>query len=153
MEAMRGLGVDRHLFGLYVVAKGLKLDPMPKLFTDKVRLSFNCVTTHKQLLSTHTHTQAFNLSFTLSTSQTPVRFSDKWRADACSCCGGFGTVTEQGYGVSYMVVTEDEGRYTQGLLLNSLYNFLLVPIVIQLDYCSAVFPDSKTRIKLMIFIL
>ena len=151
MEAMRGLGVDRHLFGLYVVAKGLKLDPMPKLFTDKVRLSFNFTTLNNSY--PRTHTQAFNLSFTLSTSQTPVRFSDKWRADACSCCGGFGTVTEQGYGVSYMVVTEDEGRYTQGLLLNSLYNFLLVPIVIQLDYCSAVFPDSKTRIKLMIFIL
>ena len=32
LEAMRGMGVDRHLFGLYVVAKGLKLDPMPSLF-------------------------------------------------------------------------------------------------------------------------
>ena len=37
MEAMRGMGVDRHLFGLYIVAKGLKMDPMPKMFTDKVR--------------------------------------------------------------------------------------------------------------------
>ena len=37
MEAMRGLGVDRHLFGLYIMAKGLKMDPMPKMFTDKVR--------------------------------------------------------------------------------------------------------------------
>ncbi len=36
MEAMRGMGVDRHLFGLYVVAKGMKMDPMPKMFTDKV---------------------------------------------------------------------------------------------------------------------
>ncbi len=36
MEAMRGMGVDRHLFGLYVMAKGLKMDPMPKMFTDKV---------------------------------------------------------------------------------------------------------------------
>ena len=36
MEAMRGLGVDRHLFGLYIVAKGMNLDPMPKMFTDKV---------------------------------------------------------------------------------------------------------------------
>ena len=36
MEAMRGMGVDRHLFGLYVIAKGLKMDPLPKMFTDKV---------------------------------------------------------------------------------------------------------------------
>ena len=40
LEAMRGLGVDRHLFGLYIVAKGLKLDPMPKLFTDKVSSTY-----------------------------------------------------------------------------------------------------------------
>ncbi len=33
---MRGLGVDRHLFGLYVVAKGMKMDPLPKIFQDKV---------------------------------------------------------------------------------------------------------------------
>ena len=36
MEAMRGMGVDRHLFGLYIVAKGMNLDPMPKMFSDKV---------------------------------------------------------------------------------------------------------------------
>ena len=36
MEAMRGLGVDRHLFGLYCVAKGTNTDPLPDLFTDKV---------------------------------------------------------------------------------------------------------------------
>ena len=29
--------MDRHLFGLYIVAKGLKLDPMPKMFQDKVQ--------------------------------------------------------------------------------------------------------------------
>ncbi len=37
MEAMRGLGVDRHLFGLYVAAKGMKMDPMPDMFEDKVK--------------------------------------------------------------------------------------------------------------------
>ncbi len=47
MEAMRGLGVDRHLFGLYIVAKGMKLDPMPKLFTDKV--IFNLVLSLSQV--------------------------------------------------------------------------------------------------------
>lgn len=35
-EAMRGLGVDRHLFGLYLVAKGMNLDPLPRMFQDKV---------------------------------------------------------------------------------------------------------------------
>ena len=38
MEAMRGLGVDRHLFGLYCVAKGTNTDPLPDLFTDKVNM-------------------------------------------------------------------------------------------------------------------
>lgn len=33
---MRGLGIDRHLFGLYIVAKGMKMDPLPKFFQDKV---------------------------------------------------------------------------------------------------------------------
>ena len=33
---MRGLGVDRHMFGLYVVAKGMNMDPLPKMFQDKV---------------------------------------------------------------------------------------------------------------------
>ena len=40
-EAMRGMGVDRHLFGLYVVAKGMKMDPLPRIFRDKVLLSTN----------------------------------------------------------------------------------------------------------------
>ena len=87
MEAMRGLGVDRHLFGLYIVAKGMNLDPMPKLFTDK----------------------AFNLSFTLSTSQTPVKATDRWEIETSSCLGGFGTVCEEGYGLSYIVVGDNEG--------------------------------------------
>ena len=35
---MRGLGIDRHLFGLFIVAKWLKMDPMPQMFQDKVVL-------------------------------------------------------------------------------------------------------------------
>ena len=35
---MRGMGVDRHLFGLYVVAKWLKMDPMPEIFNDAVMI-------------------------------------------------------------------------------------------------------------------
>ena len=45
MEAMRGMGVDRHLFGLYVMAKGLKMDPMPKMFTDKVQRNLSMMDT------------------------------------------------------------------------------------------------------------
>jgi len=51
MEAMRGQGVDRHLFGLYCVAKGTNMDPLPDLFTDKVCTAWSdwgraCVATY-----------------------------------------------------------------------------------------------------------
>ena len=46
MEAMRGLGVDRHLFGLYIVAKGMNLDPMPKMFSDKVYMYIYIIGRH-----------------------------------------------------------------------------------------------------------
>jgi len=36
LEAMRGLGIDRHFFGLYLVAKGLNVKPFPKLFEHMV---------------------------------------------------------------------------------------------------------------------
>jgi len=38
VEAMRGLGIDRHLFGLYLIANGLNIKPFPKLFKHKVYL-------------------------------------------------------------------------------------------------------------------
>ncbi|XP_019849708.1 PREDICTED: carnitine O-palmitoyltransferase 1, muscle isoform-like isoform X1 [Amphimedon queenslandica] len=86
-EAMRGMGVDRHLFGLYIVAKWLKMDPMPEIFED----------------------EAFQLKFTLSTSQTPTQcikekdYDDEKR----TIVGGFGTVTDNGYGVSYIISGEE----------------------------------------------
>ena len=46
LEAMRGMGIDRHLFGLYVIAKGMKMDPLPRLFRDKVLLSTDENGTH-----------------------------------------------------------------------------------------------------------
>ena len=55
--------------------------------------------------------QAFNLAFQLSTSQTPVRITSRWRPDRTSEAGGFGTVADDGYGVSYIVVGEDTGEY------------------------------------------
>ena len=53
--------------------------------------------------------QAFNLSFLLSTSQTPVKVTNRWTLKNSSIAGGFGTVSEEGYGVSYIVVGEDMG--------------------------------------------
>ena len=35
-EAMRCMGIDRHVFGLYIISQWLKMDPLPDLFTDKV---------------------------------------------------------------------------------------------------------------------
>ena len=49
MEAMRGMGVDRHLFGLYVVAKGMNMDPMPKMFEDKVSVHHTPLPVHTPL--------------------------------------------------------------------------------------------------------
>ena len=54
--------------------------------------------------------QAFNLSFELSTSQTPVKMTSRFTLDRCAKIGGFGTVTDTGYGVSYLVLSDDEGK-------------------------------------------
>ena len=45
----------------------------------------------------------------LSTSQTPVRYTDRWTEKNTPLGGGFGTVCDEGYGVSYIVVGEDTG--------------------------------------------
>ena len=37
LEAMRGLGIDRHFFGLYLIAKELDIKPFPKLFEHMVK--------------------------------------------------------------------------------------------------------------------
>ena len=102
---MRGLGIDRHLFGLFIIAKWLKMDPMPQMFQDKV---YSCCCFFVVLIIL---VQAFNLAFQLSTSQTPVRITSRWRPDRTSEAGGFGTVADDGYGVSYIVVGEDTGEY------------------------------------------
>lgn len=97
------MGVDRHLFGLYLVAKGLKLDPLPKMFTDNVCTCYSSDDIINDAL------QAFNFSFLLSTSQTPVKTTDRWRLEDSTALGGFGTVSDEGYGISYIVVGEDTG--------------------------------------------
>lgn len=115
MEAMRGLGVDRHLFGLYCVARGTNMDPLPDIFNDKVTPFCGQTSSFFTDTNMYTHTQAFNLKFLLSTSQTPVRTTDRWREEVSSLAGGFGTVFDDGYGVSYLVY-EDYGRgFSEGL--------------------------------------
>eukprot|EP00731_Ephydatia_muelleri_P002535 Em0001g2535a len=90
MKAMRGLGVDRHLLGLYILAKGLDMKPMPKLFEDK----------------------AFQFTFKLSTSQTPTQLTKrKFKVPNICPGGGFGTVDKEGYGVSYIVMGEDRVHF------------------------------------------
>jgi len=87
-DSMVGLGIDRHLFALYVVSKGRSVDsPFLK--------------------------RALGRSWRLSTSQQPQQQTDLWStkdpawAHVISPGGGFGPVTDDGYGVSYMVAKED----------------------------------------------
>jgi len=53
--------------------------------------------------------QSWCLPFTLSTSQTPTKLTKYYKSGRIAELGGFGTVTDQGYGVSYIVVDEDCG--------------------------------------------
>ena len=81
-NAMVGAGIDRHLFGLYIVSIGMGYD--------------------SEFLKA-----ALKLPWTLSTSQTPQRQTEgRWNPekdqDTISPGGGFGPVADDGYGVSYM---------------------------------------------------
>jgi carnitine O-palmitoyltransferase 1 len=90
-DAMCGKGVDRHLFALYVVMR--YLEESSPLF-DKI----------------------FPPQYLLSTSQTPlnqcevecpsVDMNDKLKL--VSAGGGFGPVTDTGYGVSYVIAGENQ---------------------------------------------
>lgn len=85
-DAMLGKGVDRHLFCLYIISKYLE--------TENDFL--------KEVLSE---------PWKLSTSQTPHNQANildpKKFPKHISCGGGFGPVTDDGYGVSYMIAGED----------------------------------------------
>ena len=85
-DAMCGRGIDRHLFCLYVVSKYLEVDS-PFL---------------KEILSE---------PWRLSTSQTPhgqtPKMDLKKNPNCISAGGGFGPVSQDGYGVSYIVAGED----------------------------------------------
>lgn len=81
-DAMVGMGVDRHLFCLYVVSRYLEVDA-PYL---------------KEILSE---------PWRLSTSQTPHQQTDlvdvNKHPEYVSTGGGFGPVADDGYGVSYII--------------------------------------------------
>ena len=83
---MTGKGVDRHLFTLYVVSRYLGLE--------------------SKFLDT-----ALTQKWRLSTSQTPHSQSNlidfKKHPDMLSTGGGFGPVSDDGYGVSYIICDED----------------------------------------------
>jgi hypothetical protein len=82
-------GLDRHLFALYVVSQGTNIK--------------------SEFLN-----RALSMQWRLSTSQQPQNQTGEWdpRRDAnqVSPGGGFGPVTDDGYGVSYMVASDDEVR-------------------------------------------
>lgn len=84
-EAMCGLGVDRHLFCLFVVSKYLQIDS-PFLNT------------------------VLSEPWKLSTSQSPhgqVGLYDGKNSKYISAGGGFGPVADDGYGVSYIIAGEN----------------------------------------------
>jgi len=89
LNSMTGRGIDRHLFALYIVSKGMNIES-PFLQT------------------------ALSDPWRLSTSQQPQNQTNKWdpRAESdqflISPGGGFGPVADDGYGVSYMVAKETE---------------------------------------------
>ncbi|PAV83770.1 hypothetical protein WR25_24908 [Diploscapter pachys] len=91
-DAMCGKGIDRHLFALYVIKRYLE-EESP--FFDKI----------------------FPPTYLLSTSQTPLNqceqdmpahISTDDRMRLVTAGGGFGPVADRGYGVSYIVVGEEQ---------------------------------------------
>lgn len=87
-NAMAGRGLDRHMFALYIVSKGMNIESK---FLQGV----------------------LSEPWRLSTSQQPQNQTGLWDprkpddAKRVSPGGGFGPVADDGYGVSYMVASED----------------------------------------------
>jgi len=85
LEATMGYGCDRHLLGLFCASRELGMD-VPKLFMDK----------------------SWQLSYKLSTSQTPNQLVEYGvELSMKDCCGGFGAVCEEGYGICYVILGDD----------------------------------------------
>mmetsp|Transcript_4710 Transcript_4710/g.5354 ORF Transcript_4710/g.5354 Transcript_4710/m.5354 type:complete len:850 (+) Transcript_4710:202-2751(+) len=88
--AMAGQGIDRHLFALYIVSRGMDIN--------------------SEFLN-----NALTIPWRLSTSQQPQQqtnlrkqLQDKMKNVFVSPGGGFGPVADDGYGVSYMIVGGDK---------------------------------------------
>lgn len=87
LDAMTGKGIDRHLFGLYIICSYLKLE---STFLNKV----------------------FGMTWGLSTSQTPSNQHSelgKYKNYKPANCpgGGFGPVDPNGYGCSYLIMGDN----------------------------------------------
>ncbi len=90
IDAMCGRGVERHIFAMYVVSMSMDAE--------------------SEFLQT-----ALKIPWRMSTSQQPQRQTKVWNIvpkeidDICiSPGGGFGPVTDDGYGISYMFAGEDK---------------------------------------------
>ena len=66
--------------------------------------------------------QSWRLPFIIATSQTPTKLTKYYKFERTGEVGGFGTVTDQGYGISYIVHGEDEGMMIDTFLL---FNYIL----------------------------
>lgn len=104
VDAMAGAGIDRHLFALYVVSLGVKVE--------------------SEFLKA-----ALAQPWVLSTSQQPIQQTQRWDpsrnkddASRMSPGGGFGPVADDGYGVSYLVAGDGGGIYFHVSCKNSAAN-------------------------------
>lgn len=88
-DAMNGLGIDRHLFALFVVSKGLGYES--QFLESVMRRPWTLSTSQQPQQQIQANTPDINLE--------PFR-------KMCSPGGGFGPVSDEGYGVSYMLPTE-----------------------------------------------
>ncbi|CAL4105843.1 unnamed protein product, partial [Meganyctiphanes norvegica] len=88
-DAMNGEGIDRHIFALYVVSRGLGYDC--KLLESTLKRPWTLSTSQQPQQQIQSNIPDINLE--------PFRHM-------CSPGGGFGPVSDEGYGVSYMIPTE-----------------------------------------------
>ncbi|KAK8725563.1 hypothetical protein OTU49_010621 [Cherax quadricarinatus] len=88
-DAMNGRGIDRHLFALYIVSKGLGYES--PFLESIIRRPWTLSTSQQPQQQIQANIPDINL--------------EPFRA-MCSPGGGFGPVSDEGYGVSYMLPTE-----------------------------------------------
>ena len=89
-SAMNGEGIDRHLFALYVVSRGLGYES--QFLEDIIKRPWTLSTSQQP------QQQVFNSNLP------DINFAPFRKM--CSPGGGFGPVSDDGYGVSYMLPTD-----------------------------------------------